>query len=127
MNDQELKRIDDFIARVRAFRITAAVGPATGWDADAVEIEEWHAKYHQLHVPRFFRAYTVDRDELIAALDGHVVDETTARRAMRELMQHQFRGWLQSENVDAGDLDGMVAAYDVNPLAGLPEVDDRRG
>jgi hypothetical protein len=121
MNDHELERVDNFIARVRAFRITAAVGPATGWDADAAEIAPWHEKYPQLHVPNFFRAYTVNRNDLLAALEGGVVDEATTGSALRELMRNQFREWLQSERVDPDDLDPMVAAYNVNPLAGLQQ------
>lgn len=122
MNDQELKRVDDCIARARAFRITAAIGPATGWDPNAVEIGPWHEKYRQLHVPNFFRAYTVDRDDLVTALEGGAVDEARTLSTMRGLVHSQFRGWLQSEGVDPDDLDAMVAAYNVNPLAGLLEV-----
>src|ERR1051325_7722223 len=109
MNDEELNRIDAFITRIRAFRVAAAIGAATGWDANAVAIEPWHEKYHQLHVPRFFRDYSLDRDALTAAMEGHVVDETTLRHTMRHLLQCQFRRWLHSEDICASDLDPMVA------------------
>src|SRR3954462_10905406 len=117
MDIEQLKRVDEFIARVRAFRMTAAIGPATGWDADAAKITSWHEKYPVLHVPNFFRAYTTNRDELIAALEGGDVDDATTRNAARELIHRQFRDWLRAEGVHPDDLDAMVAAYDLNPLA----------
>jgi hypothetical protein len=120
MNDEQTRRIDDFIARVRAFRMTATIGSAMGWDADASEIDVWLEKYPKLHVPNFFRAYTVDRDDLHAALEGGVDDEIATRGTMRELIHRQFGEWLRNEGVHPDDLDAMVAAYNLNPLAGLP-------
>src|SRR3954451_1117982 len=117
MDAKALEWVDDFIRRVREYRVSAEIGPATGWDPNAVEIEPWHEKYRRIHVPSFFRDYTVDRDELIAAMEGDAVNEATARRASRELVQQQFRAWLQCEDVDSRDLDAMAEAYDINPLS----------
>jgi hypothetical protein len=121
MTVQEIQWLDDFLRRVAEFRVAAAIGPATGWDANAPEIEWWHEKYRGVHIPSFFRAYELDRDQLILALEGEALNEGAARRASRSLLRNQFSAWLRGEGVDAADLEAMVAAYNVNPLAGLPE------
>jgi hypothetical protein len=119
MDNEETGFIDDFLSRVRAFRVSAAVGPQTGWDPNAPAIEPWHEKYPRLHIPQFIRAYEMDRDQIAEAMRGHPFSEAIVLRVTRDVLRRQFRDWLRGEGVSEGDLDAMVAAYDVNPLAGL--------